>query len=76
MPKCPKCGREIDTLLNYETGCQTTEVKTDKDGELQWNVTSFNSDKDDNDLDKFLCPLCFEALFTDADEVIEFLKGE
>lgn len=73
MPKCPKCGREINALLNIVTGTMEYELSLDVQGDEQYSRMDFENDNEIND---FVCTLCQKVLFVDDEEAIEFLKGE
>ncbi|MBW2569708.1 MAG: hypothetical protein JRE47_10160 [Deltaproteobacteria bacterium] len=72
MPKCPKCGREIDALKNVEDGSMEYKLALDIAGDMHYEQMEFSG----YDNEEFLCPKCEAVLFTDPDEAIEFLKGE
>jgi hypothetical protein len=72
LPKCPRCGKEIDYLINV---CEETAKY----------VFSFDGGKgcdyyfDDSwpgDWSVFQCPECDEELFTNEEDAKKFLKGE
>jgi predicted RNA-binding Zn-ribbon protein involved in translation (DUF1610 family) len=65
MPKCPKCGEEIDHLINY---CKSWE-KFYFDGEDYNYIDTISTDENE-----YACPECDETLFYNEEEAIEFLK--
>jgi predicted RNA-binding Zn-ribbon protein involved in translation (DUF1610 family) len=67
MPKCPKCGEEIDHLINYCRGWEMFAF----DGEEYEYIDSFGVDESE-----YACPECDETLFTDEEEASKFLKRE
>jgi len=74
MPKCPKCGAEIDYLIAYVTNVAEEDIfRVDKDG---------NAEYEEVDVDywgvetSFSCPECRETLFTHEEDAKNFLKGE
>ena len=71
MPECPKCGAEINYLINYckKPVCFTFEVN-----ERGYPVYHLDSEAEDYVDDEFVCPECEEVLFTDEKDAIEFLK--
>ena len=68
MPKCPKCGKEIDYLVNVESGDMDYRFNPDGD----YYPGEFLSDGGRNEYE---CPLCQATLFTDETTALEFLKG-
>ena len=72
MPKCPKCGKEIDQLI-YE-GCErmSATVELNSVGTVQY----FNFYSHGFEGCKFKCPECGEVLFKYEDDAEKFLRGE
>ena len=71
MPNCPKCGKEINTLLLYEKQIQVFKVYSGKDGlEYEW------IDALDDLQDEYTCPICGEILFTKDVDAINFIMGK
>jgi DNA-directed RNA polymerase subunit RPC12/RpoP len=68
MPKCPKCGKEIDTLVNVQSG----EHRFVFDGE-DYEPDGFFTDDGTNE---WQCPDCNYPLFFGEGEATKFLKGE
>jgi predicted RNA-binding Zn-ribbon protein involved in translation (DUF1610 family) len=74
MPKCPKCGKEIDFLKNYVSN--TTEefnFSLNDKGEPVYeyvDALTYGSNS------VYACPECGEDLFTNEEDAIEFLKGK
>lgn len=68
---CPKCGKEIDELVHW----QTCEVKyrfyLDENGEEYYEQTNIAG----GDEPEYDCPLCGSKLFTDEQDAAKFLKG-
>lgn len=73
--KCPKCGREIDTLQNFQAGTMEYELKIDKDDDEEYTKMDFEPEGNDSDND-FMCPRCYEVLFNNEEDAIAFLKGD
>lgn len=66
---CPECGREINHLVNWESG----ENRYEFDGE-EYETDEFVGDGQINDYE---CPYCNETLATDEDKARKILgKGE
>lgn len=70
MPKCPKCGKEIEELRNYSARTDSFAVTLTKSGYLDYAHLN-DSDYDDG---VFCCPECDEELFSTEKEAITFLK--
>lgn len=68
MVRCPKCGKKIEYLRNFQSG----ENAYDYNGE-EYDTPDFYPSGDVNDYE---CPLCSEVLFTDEDKAREFLLGK
>jgi predicted RNA-binding Zn-ribbon protein involved in translation (DUF1610 family) len=72
--KCPKCGKEIDSLKCVRTGI-TYEyyfyINEDGEGDYEWE-----DDLSEDDVREFYCPECYELLFEDEEGAKRFLKGE
>lgn len=64
--KCPKCGKEIEYLVNWVAGEKSYEF----DGE------TYDSDDfmDNCTVNDYECPECSETLFTDEEKAKKFLK--
>ncbi len=71
MSKCPKCGKDIDTLRYY---C------------LNWHEETFSIDKNEPKYEakiclyqpvkeEYFCPECDTLLFVKEEDAVEFLKG-
>jgi hypothetical protein len=71
MPRCPKCGKEIDSLKHYQTCLVKWDFYIDE------NVNEYfeNEDMLDGWDSKWACPECDETLFFDIEDAINFLKG-
>ena len=72
MPKCPKCGEEIEELRNYCEKTATFYVCL-KNGNLDY---ALDSEGDDYTEGGFECPKCAEELFTSEDDAKAFLAGK
>jgi DNA-directed RNA polymerase subunit RPC12/RpoP len=69
MPKCPRCGKEINELYLYGKQIQLFRVWFDEDLQHEW--VNASSDMESKEYD---CPECGETLFTSEEEATEFLK--
>jgi len=69
MPKCPRCGEEIDYLRNWQSG--ETEYRLFSNGTYEGEDFV-----EDNKVNDYECPECSEVLFTDEEKAIAFLKGK
>jgi len=72
MPKCPKCGKEIDYLFDYSK-VEQLFIFSLENGEPRYEA------KDSFSLslpDEWECPECGEVLFRSEEDAIKFLKGE
>jgi hypothetical protein len=71
MPKCPRCGKEIDKIYNVQSGYMVYTL--DKDG----NYVTDSGFESDGTMDDFCCPQCNLSLFPDSEEnAIAFLNGK
>ena len=74
MPKCPKCGEEIDHLIYYAYELQKAYVGLDAYGNLEYgNWDSLGVTKGEPDYE---CPKCKEVLFHDEEEARRFLQNK
>jgi predicted RNA-binding Zn-ribbon protein involved in translation (DUF1610 family) len=74
MPKCPKCGKEIDFLKNYQNYATIEyNLSLDSRGEPQYEYVDTLLFADDN---VFACPECGEDLFSTEEDALAFLKGK
>jgi predicted RNA-binding Zn-ribbon protein involved in translation (DUF1610 family) len=76
MPKCPKCGKEIDYLNYVESGemvWRFSVLKLNRKIEENWEQDEFYSDGSGG---YFECPECGETLFNNEDEAKKFLSVE
>jgi uncharacterized protein (UPF0212 family) len=74
MPKCPKCGNEIDYLV---CGCEeisTYIVRLNESREaLEWERVDCETLEDP---DIYTCPECGTEIAHHYSEAVAFLKGE
>lgn len=74
MPKCPKCSKEINSLNNLYPVYRELELTVDESGNPHYrpidNAIPIGKDE------KYICPECFETLFTTEKEAIKFLKAK
>jgi predicted RNA-binding Zn-ribbon protein involved in translation (DUF1610 family) len=74
MPKCPKCGKEIDYLNHVESGemvWKFSVLKLNGKTEENWEQDEFYSDGSGG---YFECPECGETLFFHIEEAKKFLE--
>lgn len=72
MPKCHKCGEEIDELLARGSTPIDRKFTVSSDGSLNWG----EAEGYDEVFEEYACPECGEALFRDQSKAIAFLKGD
>jgi len=74
MPKCPKCGAEIDYLIAYTTNVAEEDIfRVDKSGGVEYDEVGF--DYWDTST-TFSCPECEKILFRREEDAKKFLLGE
>jgi uncharacterized C2H2 Zn-finger protein len=75
MPKCPKCGAEINELLYYAYELNHAHFYVNENtGRAEFhNWDTIPDTKGDPD---FECPECEEVLFHSQEEAEKFLRGE
>jgi len=66
MPKCPKCGKEIDYLTNFVI--EEYKLTIDENGNGYHELVDCDDD--------YQCPECATILFRDEEKAVKFLKGE
>jgi len=74
MPKCPKCGKEIDYLRDFSPVWQEYKLTIDKNGDADYEFVDNTTSMDFGDI--YECPECGEVLFTDEEEAVKFLRGK
>ena len=68
MPRCPKCGEEIDHLVYWEKAWRRAEFEAD--GEYHdWETHPTDSFY-------YACPCCGEKLFRSEEKALNFLKRD
>ena len=70
MPKCPKCGKEIDHLRSF---LPIYDLTVDENGKKHYE---FIEDSPVAIKEHYTCPECRTVLFTDEEEAVKFLRGE
>lgn len=75
MPKCPKCGKEIDYLKDYFPVWQEYNMRINENGEEYYEFVDDSIPMDEMN-DEFECPECCEILFRNHDDAVKFLRGE
>ena len=68
MPRCPKCGAEIDHLIYYESGWLAYTY----DGKDYIRAEGLDIFKGS----AYACPICGEFLFESETKAQKFLRGE
>jgi len=68
--KCPRCGADINTLFNLQSGVIYYEM--DKSGNYE-NLDRFDAD---NDFNVWLCPECYGTITHNEEDAIAFLNGK
>ena len=71
MPKCPKCGKVINWLINVESGWASYRF----DGNYYSYNYEFEDFEADGSVNYFECPECGEVIAQTEEEAREFLKG-
>ena len=74
MPVCPKCGKEIDHLINFEKRWEEFQFRLSAEGEPVYEQTGETVPGDDPG--EYECPECNNILFYDHLSAVAFLKGE
>lgn len=69
MPKCPRCGKEIDRLINVQSGLISWEMFADGRYDDQ-EIEPYG------EINEWDCPECSEPLFYNEDEAIAFLNNK
>ena len=76
MPRCPRCGKEIDSITNVQSGYMEYVLKIDENGDYDYDSSEGGFSTDDS-LNDFRCPECNGSLFPDSEgDAVAFLKGE
>jgi DNA-directed RNA polymerase subunit RPC12/RpoP len=73
VPKCPKCGKEIDHLHYYAYELLTANFSVSDDGGFEYS--DWDSLGDVKGLPEYRCPECSATLFKSQSEAIKFLKS-
>ena len=73
MPKCPKCGEEIETLIAWIPKEDRCNVSLNHDNTLDYESTDIIEGKGATE---YACPLCNEVIFRNDIDAENFLKGE
>ena len=72
MPRCLKCGSELNWLRLWSGNWSSYQFFLNEAGQCE----SFLEDEFwDEDKDEFQCPECQEVLFQDEEKAIAFLRG-
>jgi len=72
MPKCPKCGKEINSLDIVSTENGILRIGEDGNVEIEW-ASDYGPE---NIKYEAYCPECGEKIFDDIDEAIAFLEED
>lgn len=74
MAICPKCKKEIEELINIQSGWNSYKMSVNGyNFYADYDEIEFNVDDNVND---FNCPKCDTTLFTSEDKAIGFLKDK
>ena len=70
MPKCPKCGKEIDRLRSF---LPIYDLTVDENGKEHYEFINYSPVAIK---EHYICLKCRAVLFTDEEDAIKFLRGE
>jgi len=74
---CPKCGKEIATLIHYYGVQEEVTLRYIKGDEyVLGDSLSFGDPESDSNLDYYKCPKCDSGICHSCERALEFLKGE
>ena len=73
MPKCPKCGENIDTLIAWIPKEDRAEVGLNSDNSLCYLI---NDNIEGKGTTEYECPVCSEIIFRSEADAKKILKGE
>lgn len=71
MPKCPKCGKEIEELICVTEGTAKYLMRLNEKGDAEY-IFLYAPIEDE----VYRCPECDAKLFDTPDEAIRFLTEE
>jgi uncharacterized C2H2 Zn-finger protein len=76
MPKCPKCGKEINELINWRRELSEYHIyfARKEDEHPIWERFDVIEDEDEDSNEEYECPLCRTVLFRNYKDAIAFLK--
>jgi len=74
MPKCPKCGAEIDYLHEFDKVEEKFRFSIDDNGLPDYAHLNYIAESEE--VIDFECPECDALLFEDEEKATAFLKGE
>jgi len=72
MPKCPKCGKEIDHLREWDKVWRGFDFTIGEDGFPDYDELDDYPEAGEIEWE---CPECATVLFYNQERAIEFLKG-
>jgi predicted RNA-binding Zn-ribbon protein involved in translation (DUF1610 family) len=72
--KCPKCGEEIEKLINCQSGIKVWEMGVDCKGFADY-TSPFNDFFPDDKENRWECPECGHTITNSEEEAVKFLKG-
>ena len=72
MPKCLKCGTEVDHLDTHVASA-LAHVCLDEDGDPESVREELGAEERSNE---YFCPHCGQTLFHSEEDAVAFLKGE
>ena len=73
MPKCPKCGTEVDQLTNFSLHWTEHRFTVSDDGLPSYHVSE-NIVMSDPVENEYVCPECDAVLFKSEAEALTFMK--
>lgn len=71
-PRCPKCGAELDMLINVCEAIEAYYFYLDENGDAVYE----SKDAWAGDWSEYQCPECDETLFTSEEMAKKFLEGD
>ena len=73
MPECPKCGKEIDNLREWDKVWRGFHFSIGENGYPSYEELDDYPECGENEWE---CPECATTLFYAEERAIEFLKGQ
>ena len=72
--RCPKCGKEIDYLKNYQPATMVYTLTLDRSGNRSYYPGDTFPNNDDDGT--YECPECNAELAYNEEDALAFLRGE